>query len=320
MSANMRDFPTGTILKDDGSGLTPIEFAVKNGSIDLEKLPASVREKFANALKEVMNTSSTIDKLKNIKPNIAQQRTLSDLPPEERQRVLDALSTMDISQIADTTTKTTEESTQNNAAESKPVTTIKDVSDPAQPALTEPKLCPNCAWNTDHTTEELDEFDKANWLRSILGGTVFVKQYKLFNGEVTVTFRTRLTNEINQIQEQLKKELADGRIPTSPPNVSLMSYHDRLRRLTLTCSLVHAANMSRELPHVLSKDAQKLYNYSDSSKDTYVAQAYNAIFASWHESLYHIVFKQFLVFESLCFRLTEAAASPNFWENLKSSG
>lgn len=60
--------------------------------------------------------------------------------------------------------------------------------------------CPRCGWY-DSEKPLINEDDKKEYLRSILGGRVFSKTYELYNGSITFTYQSLLGSEVEKINE-----------------------------------------------------------------------------------------------------------------------
>lgn len=68
-------------------------------------------------------------------------------------------------------------------------------------------FCPRCNWDMRQKYEtEITEFDKENFLSTILGGTRFKKEYKFLKDKYTIVFRTLLAEENRLIHRQLVLE------------------------------------------------------------------------------------------------------------------
>src|SRR5690554_6147341 len=121
-------------------------------------------------------------------PENMQPQDLSDLPPEERQKFSKLFEALNVGKPGeakklDTSSEQSEE-TQSNATGAAPELPKYDDEQIS-------KLCPRCGFNTALKVAEPTEEDKQNYLRSLLGDIPFEKDYKLYNGAMTITLRAK---------------------------------------------------------------------------------------------------------------------------------
>jgi hypothetical protein len=98
---------------------------------------------------------------------------------------------------------------------------VPEVSAPAQPeastnntgALDPIAVCPRCAWDLKTPVgPEPEYFDKLKFVTTMLANKPFQKQYKLFNGELIVTFRSLRPKEIDACYSHIIYEINEGKI------------------------------------------------------------------------------------------------------------
>jgi hypothetical protein len=184
--------------------------------------------------------------------------------------------------------------------------------------------CPNCTWPLSEPPVEVTNDDKTRWLRSILGGLPFVKEYPLMGGRFILTFRTRTVTTNSQIYDQLAREIREGKIVSSELVTGISLYNFRARKLQFAASLMSASGLALNLPEVQSEEEMLKLPLRPEVKtavkkrfaagDNAIAIYNEAIFAHWGEHVYMMAFKEFELFERLCLRLVEASNSPDFWQ------
>jgi hypothetical protein len=178
-----------------------------------------------------------------------------------------------------------------------------------------PHLCPNCMWPQDIDMEpaKITDQDKENFLTdAVLGGKPFTKAIPLFGGRVTVVFRRRSQAAGAIIQEQLTREIKDGRIMTIDTAAASHSYMERLRVLNLAASLVSITGR-QDVPLPELDSPESIQNYVATEKDNTASVRHQEIFKGWPGPLYAAVYKAELIFEQIMMRLVEAANSESFW-------
>ncbi len=73
--------------------------------------------------------------------------------------------------------------------------------------------CIHCGWPVDRSDgTDPTQFDKQLFVAAVLGQKRFTKEYKLFNGQFKVSFRTLTVNESDLVIKQLVKDWNDGKI------------------------------------------------------------------------------------------------------------
>ena len=76
-----------------------------------------------------------------------------------------------------------------------------------------PAHCNRCGWPTgEKVVIEPSQEDVKDFLRAVLGGEVYKKEYRLFGEQVAVTFRTRTGEEENTIRRVIRQMVREGEI------------------------------------------------------------------------------------------------------------
>ena len=355
MPTPLSNIAEGTVLVVDGgaNGLTRMEREAQQGTLDLAKYQRIIPPDQLEAIKSRLDarTANTVAEMSTMKQEIAKPKSLAELTPTERGRVMEQLRnlegklpTQDISaglqksgedffvdptsipsmyDVDDESTKVDPYADIHYQPTLPPVLTLPTATAvPFQEVvkdtetLAQPSVCPNCAWHYNTPVIAVTDEDKRNWLRAILGAQRFHKTYQLFGGKLSVTFRTRSMTEIDMVANQLIIEHEDGRIPRAPAQLCLAAHNNRMRKLDMAASLVNVTGMTYKLPTMDSKEAIEFFKSFTplKSNDTLPAIAHDALCGKWTEALYGTLFKQFTIFDDLCFQLKEAAASPDFWK------
>jgi hypothetical protein len=153
-------------------------------------------------------------------------------------------------------------------------------------------LCPKCGFDTRKTIVPISEDDKQEYMRSILGGRLFSKQYELFNGKIKVTFRDVTLAESDHI-------------------------------LTLTAGLVGSANIVAKLMQVkiafalvkLELDGGEIINGVDCfsvNSFTEAVEAYQKVLGKLPESVGGLIAVQFQKFLKLVNDICTEGLSSDF--------
>lgn len=311
----MQNFPS---LTDFERKQLNEQLAKANQSVTI-KDPSEVGPKEQAEIDRI--TQEAVARIKGMQVNIAQPKTLSEISPQKRAEVLRNLSDI-TSKLPQASAPVAEETIQVPLPsfqfdEPAPVVNVKP--EPEVPVVTEaPKshLCVNCSWDQKQKPSDIKPEDKYEWLRAVLANKPYSKSFALFNGHLHVKFRVRSKADMELIHDQLVREANLGRLPSSPVNLALIAYNDRLRKLGMAASMVSITGYKRDLPQISSEEAKKIYASKEDDFHNVASAADRVIFGDWNESLYSAVFKQFLIFEDMCFKLAEASNSPDFWKEI----
>lgn len=245
-------------------------------------------------------------KVKPIKP--AAPIPLESLPPEKQAEIKSALSEL---------TKEQEAYVQGqlNATEAPPLpptATEPAVSGPMSEAKA-PNLCCNCGWNQEIEPQTANAQDKEEFIRSALTNSPFEHTYDLMGGKASVTFRARRFEETQLIQEQLFREINNGKISGNDAGTASARYYARQRELQLTCSLVKFSPKNPSALPPVTAEAYPPLTKDGEVVENEVAVAHRKLFTGWSEPMYAAVYRAGTVFEKLLYNLVEAANSENFW-------
>lgn len=130
---------------------------------------------------------------------------------ERRRRAAEALSSVSSAGVPISTKQEASEEPSHTSREVKALKEQLAAKTKALEAI--PTHCTRCSWPTGEAVlVEPTKGDIKDFLRSVLGGEVYQKEYKLFGGEVAVTFRTRTGEEENAIRTVIRKMVREGEI------------------------------------------------------------------------------------------------------------
>jgi len=328
----MDEKPSVVRIDDGKDGMTELERLAMSGELDSAKYKSLAGDDMSQEVAEQLQQAAALqnqqleeylEKLSQLKPSLPAPTTIDQLDLEERDRVIQNLATI--------TDKFAQNSETPEPAPEPTIPALDEVRDfrkeVAKPAAPEPEeaeevsevvTCNNCGWKQDEDITKPTDEDIENWTRTILGHARFEKTYPLMNGQLEVTFRSRTKKEQDAISEQLIAEVKDERIPTFPQFMAWEHHLGRSRQLQLAASFVHITGFSTPLDPVLDAESKKYYQHEMKTDPVVneIAAAHEVIFSNWSDQLYAAVFKQAIIFDALCLRLTEAMSSPNFWKGI----
>lgn len=92
--------------------------------------------------------------------------------------------------------------------------------------------CPHCDWDLAHPDiPEPSEADKQAFLHTLLGDRPFVKDFPLYGGAISLTFRSLTIQELDVVYLQTWEDQRAGKI------LSDLDYHERLNRYRMLLQL-----------------------------------------------------------------------------------
>lgn len=171
----------------------------------------------------------------------------------------------------------------------------------------EPVLCGHCGW--DHRVffqdPACDEQDRAAFVRHVMSRNGrFFKDFKLFDGQVTVRMRSRLQDEVETIVEAARKQMHGGNL------VGTGDWQVQLQRYSVAASvesIVHGPD-SQVFP-TLAESRERC----DDDDVKAVENLCNDVFGGRSVALYNAITAIWIEFERLYGWLTSRAHSENFW-------
>ena len=308
--------------------------------VDPKGLPRDVQEAVQAATQQ-MDDTFTARRYEQIKAaKVAEESDIAKLAPEKQAEVIksmlsmvadDAAAKAQVMKIADAMGIRVDETRPAPAAQlpepAKP--TPPEAAKPVEPVSAAGQTihrCPNCTWPIAVDPIEVTDDDKTRWLRSILGGTPFVKEYPLMGGMFKLVFRTRTVATNVKIYDQLAREIKEGKIVSSELSTGISLYNFRARKLQFAASIKSASGLAVDLPEVpgkedmlklpLQPEVKAMVEKRFAAGDHAVAIWHDALFSVWTEHTYMMAFKEFETFERTCLRLVEASNCPDFWQGI----
>jgi hypothetical protein len=191
----------------------------------------------------------------------------------------------------------------------------------AEPTAAEPsplKLCPYCGWDQAQEAEQVSEEDKLDYRRAIMGRQPWRKTLSLFGDDgMRATFRTRYKSVDDQIQQQLVREVYDGRLPVIDSAIAEGAYVARRRELQLAASLERfEPTMVAALPPVTAEHYPPVVQ-DGKVVDAPVAVAYRTLFADIDGSVYAALTAAHNEFERLVIRIVAGSRRSDFLKAAK---
>ena len=233
----------GTILasvpKDavKGPKLTPLERQAldKAGWKPTDPIPdltdTQLGQRLTREAQKIGEEAANLEGLTPVPPNTPpikppELRDISELSPAEQQQFADTVAELnevrqriDAARRAKTASETAGPGINTNipgmaqaaaavqqaAAEPAP----EPAPEPTPEFLSEERnsICPRCGLDLDNPATEPTKTDIMTYVQTVLGGQRFVKKYQLFDGRVTIIFRSLTTLEEECIKEQLTADV-----------------------------------------------------------------------------------------------------------------
>lgn len=223
----------------------------------IESLPSEKQAEIRAAM------SASLDDADNNKRTEMEAARLEGLDPSIRQGLQTPAQEIEI-----------EDDTGRAVPEVQPAPSTDPVSENVKPtasatgAAIGPTHCPHCNW--DLKVADIPEPEYASrmaFLHSVLGGKPYVKEYDLFDGAMTVGFRTLTGREIDFIYKCVFQEKNDGKITND------FDFYERINRLRLFVQLqsVKTGDQLTTLPDGLTKfvspSAKNLWKVPQDAED-----------------------------------------------------
>ena len=236
-----------------------------------------------------------------VNPQIAQPVKLDSLPEEERKKYDKIVG--DVNKSSDTPVVTpTEEELKQEAKE-------------IDASVDGVRFCQRCGWDTlSELPFEVEEGDKEQFLRCVLGSMPFEKKYNLFNGAVTLVFKARTTDISDALFKQLDVERDKEIINTGDAYLYKMGAYQAattLMNIDMGDGVSKAyMDPTQSIPAEVSKE---------DAKHTFVYWAYKDRFENMPEPMFNTIIRTSKMFESLVDILAARAYDKDFWEGVGQS-
>ena len=207
------------------------------------------------------------------------------------------------------------------AAAAAPPPPAPDGAAPADTGLSpaHPGNCPHCGWDLATPDDlEVTPGDKVAFLHGVLGEKPFTKDYPLFGGQVTVTFRTLTAQEIDAVFAQVFRERATGEVKTD------MDFYERVNRyrLYLQMSSFRSSSFQHDFPAgftpTTAPGADGHYelpaNLPEGETGLRLVEEHVRKTALKTESITRVVTAESRMFNRLVNKLEAFADNPDFWQ------
>lgn len=170
-------------------------------------------------------------------------------------------------------------------------------------------LCPRCGWLVDmpYTKVEITDTDRAQFAYSIMQRLPFKKTYNLFNGQMSVTFRSRIPEDKELIMAQVKRDIQKEKYA----DLQTMRYWSSFYELALlldniSCPSAESNDIGLKIKPEFKdfqNEAEPLYAYSKAMGE-YIGT----------DALLRLIQEHFRTFEGVYAALIDEALDVNFYQ------
>lgn len=241
---------------------------------------------------------------------------LGDLDPAKQKEILESLD--EVQKAAQSMMRPQEPQSEPAAPAPAPAAAPQappPAEAPAKPEEPKVLFCPNCGFRTDQDPVEVTLEDKKDYLRYTAAELPFEKEYVLLDGRMKIVMRELVKEGHEMINQQLLREIKDGRLMMNDITLSQSNYLYRRAQLCMAACLVRMdPGIPVSRPQIHTPEAAALWPPTE--KDTVVAVAAAALFAGKPVSLIGITHRVFHMFEALRVRLEENAKTPGFYAEI----
>ena len=170
-------------------------------------------------------------------------------------------------------------------------------------------LCPRCGWLVDmpYTKTEVSDADRAQFAYSIMQRLPFKKTYELFNGQMKVTFRSRIPEDKELIMSQVKRDIQQDKYT----DMNTMRYWTGFYEMALLLDNISCP--SAETNNIGLKLKPEYKDYQDKPDALYeFSKAMGEYIGT--DALLRLVQEHFRTFESIYNALIDEALNENFYQ------
>jgi hypothetical protein len=170
--------------------------------------------------------------------------------------------------------------------------------------------CPRCQFDLNETDlVEPTYDDKIAYLEAIHGGR-FRKEYTLFGGALSITFRSLTTEELTLCDRQLYQDVVLTRRVQAPREQARRSFG-----YEISCAIERIAGTGRKtqnIPPVLEMGIEP------KAGETVIADAYDYVTTRLftNHSVLTAVAGAYGQFQAVCRKLEDVASNPDFWQGI----
>lgn len=156
---------------------------------------------------------------------------------------------------------------------------------------------------------ELTDKERENFFKAFLSDSQYVGEEVIFDGQMTIKFRTLSTDETMEIYDQMRDDQISGRL-TSDAN-----YLTKLTSYKLGASLMSANNVLF-MPEVIRENFP--VHTDKFEKENYLTKRSKQI-TSWPNFKFAGYIEAYRIFENKVLQLTKEIQTENFWKAVKLS-
>lgn len=170
-------------------------------------------------------------------------------------------------------------------------------------------LCPRCGWMVDmpYTKVEVTDADRAQFAYSIMQRLPFKKTYQLFNGQMSVTFRSRIPEDKELIMAQVKRDIQKDKYTDLNSMRYWSSFYEMALLLdNISCPSAESNDIGLKIKpdfKDFQKEEEPLYEYSKAIGE-YIGT----------DALLRLLQEHFRTFEGVYGALIDEALSENFYQ------
>lgn len=157
-------------------------------------------------------------------------------------------------------------------------------------------MCPRCKWDTRKMSVPIGEDDKKEYLRNLLGGVCFTKEFSFFGGQFQVTFTDLTSVESDKVISLIRQILSDE---------MLIIKAMKLKILFSTVSVTKAGK-------TVKIDRDRI-----TKKELTVEEAFalfDELYGDFPETIGGLISRTYQVFSELLIRMAEGGLDENFWK------
>lgn len=181
-----------------------------------------------------------------------------------------------------------------------------------QPLIVE---CPRCGWDLKEPDPvQPSMVDKQSYLMATAGGMLFQREYELFGGRMSVTFRELRPYEADEVFKQAYHERSEGKIQNP------QEFFETLMRLRICLQLVVLVNADGA--NHFPSELKEWRGQPDKGEVTILPKVLEKIYkeAIRTESLNRVLSKALGHFNRMVNKLEENWYRPDFWEETEQAG
>lgn len=286
-------------------------------------VPGGLRE-YTEAVFKILGLSPSLENLRTILDRQDVKKTIESAIAEANKRHDEAQTGVimpDMNFIKGVDSSTMEKLVQKANKEVETTTPVKEevkeepLDEPE--ALPEPEehthignsICPRCGWMVDmpYTKVEVSDVDRAQFAYSIMQRLPFKKTYSLFNGQMSITFRSRIPEDKEIIMSQVKRDIQQDKYN----DLNTMRYWSAFYEMALLLDNISCPSAEENNIGLKVKP-----NFKDYQKEEEPLYAFSKDMGEYigTDALLRLVQEHFRTFESTYNALIDEALNENFYQ------